>query len=265
MSELSSDAKSLVEAGRAADEPSIDDKARLRKRLAAELGAGVFAAAAVAATPSEAARQADVLRAASTRSAWRASRTLKWFAAAGSAAAVYVAAVALLPAKPAVAPPRADQAAPCCSEAAQPPVPRSDAPAQLPVPATNGEASSSAPAPHNARSAPTKSARRARKGPAAVSPSATTAGAPADSLSAELALLAQAQRALRVRDANAALRVVQEHAAQFPRGQLQEERAGIAALAYCQLGQKSEPAVSAFLVRAPHSPVAARVRKECGL
>ena len=85
-----------------------------------------------------------------------------------------------------------------------------------------------------------------------------------DSLAQELSLLARAQRALREDDPRTALTIVQEHTARFPEGSLQEERSGIEALARCLLGESDADSVQAFLKRSPSSPLAARVRKECG-
>ncbi len=50
LSELSADARSLVEQGRDADGPSASDRQRIKSRLAAELGAGAFVVAAAATT-----------------------------------------------------------------------------------------------------------------------------------------------------------------------------------------------------------------------
>jgi hypothetical protein len=55
-----------------------------------------------------------------------------------------------------------------------------------------------------------------------------------------------------------------QHRAQFPEGAMKQERMGVAALAQCALGDARDEAL-AFLKLASGSPLAARVRKACGL
>jgi hypothetical protein len=85
------------------------------------------------------------------------------------------------------------------------------------------------------------------------------------SLGPELALLAEAQAALRAGHPEQALALSHQHQARFPEGVLREERLGIEALAECDLGRKDSAHAQVFLRATPGSPLAARVRKACGL
>ncbi len=241
MSELSTDAKALIERARLDDTPRAEDKQRIRGRLAAQLGAGAFATAALAGSASA--------PSVGESGALLKSALVKWVAGTLAAGSVAVGAVMLTrqEPKPPVAPPVV-AAAPVERPAAlvDPPAPvvrEQPAPVETPVAAA-------APRGHRARrrSAPT------------FTPVGNTG-----SMNAEITLLAQAQQALRARDGKEALRLARQHAENFPSGALYEERVGIEAIAHCVLGEREHPAVRAFLARAPRSPLSARVRKECGL
>jgi hypothetical protein len=84
-------------------------------------------------------------------------------------------------------------------------------------------------------------------------------------LEAETRLLRDADVALRSGDAQRALALLDEHAARFPDGVLQEERAAERVLALCGLGRTSEARadVDRFLRERPRSPLADRVRSSC--
>lgn len=277
MSELSSDARALIEAGRFGDEPAGYDKARVRERLVRQLGVGAFAGAGVltvvraagsgaAARPSAAsitdaptlprgvtpATPAAKAAKLAGSGAGRASGALwvkslgKMAMVAGAAGALYSGAALLdvLPRRAAPAPTPLPPAEP--APALEPTIEPLVVTEAQPEPAPAGD---------EARPASSRRARREARG---------EAPAASGSLAEELALLARAQRMLRDDQPRRALAAVREHGERFPDGALQEERAGIEALARCLLGETDAPSVQAFLERSPSSPLAARVRKECG-
>jgi hypothetical protein len=92
-----------------------------------------------------------------------------------------------------------------------------------------------------------------------------TVSAPKDSVVEEAALLHAARGALAGGDARAALALLDEHGARFPKGALIAERQAARVFALCALGWSTEArrAASAFLAQNPRSPLAARVRNAC--
>lgn len=278
-SELSPDARSLVEQGRVADAPRASDKERIKGRLAAELGAGAFAVAALSSALPSVASGTSVLAAPATaaRGLWRHGlvKVAGAVSALGALGALYVGAVSWTPTKapahayaPVVSPP---PESPASEERAMPeavavadslaPAPQRDVPSALrAAPEVQAEASP----PQVAAPEAARVAVETQRGPRAVAARRAPAEtSPASTLSAELALLATAQRALREHQPQRALAVAQQHASQFATGSLGEERRGIEALAHCQLGEPRHPSVAAFLDEAKSSPLAARVRREC--
>lgn len=280
MTELSQEARALIEQGRADDSSTSEDRARVRRRLAAQLGGGVFASATVAGVVANASPASGLGRALHGTSTWLKG-ALAVSAIAGGAAIAYV---AVRPVEePAAVRTRATTRAsegqvveqariaePSTTSAEAPVAPAHEAPVAS---AADPNGALAPPARDNA----TRSRRRHRALPAVeataapaddvpvVPASAPDGEAQRGSVTAELALLAAAQRALRSGDAHEALALSQQHREQFARGALIEERAGIETLARCKLGQQPEASARAFLARAPSSPLAARVRKECGL
>jgi hypothetical protein len=278
-SELSPDARSLVEQGRLGDAPSANDKQRLKSRLAAELGAGAFAVAALSSTLPSATYSASTLTASSTaaRGLWRQGvvKVVGAVSALGALAALYVGAISWTPTKapahayaPVVVPPPEP---PASEERAMPAEIAATSDTTLAEPELVAPAAVSQPPSTRAKAAssPSNASRgaRARVDGKRSAPSASTLAAggqpPASTLGEEAALLATAQRALGEHQPGQALQVAQQHARRFASGSLGEERRGIEALAHCQLGEAEHPSVAAFLEEAPSSPLAARVRREC--
>jgi len=267
MSELSRDAKALIEQGRSGSEPSAHDKARVRARLVTELGVGAFASAAiVGAAAGSASIGATSAKLAKGASGWWLKAALAVSVATGGSLALYAA-------QPhddaARRPPAAREASPSPEplSSARPSVIQLDSKASPGVGLEpNGAAAVSAAEPAPAARKRARHARSVSSEPAAAAtPSSTVAPPAAPSLGDELALLARAQRALREGRAAEALTLARRHALDFPAGALGEEREGIEALALCMLGERAEASARAFLARAPSSPLAARVRKECGV
>ncbi len=88
---------------------------------------------------------------------------------------------------------------------------------------------------------------------------------PALALSAEVALLDRARRALKAGAPQDALVAVRAHARSFPDGVLAPERETIRITALCALGRLDEARRRGrrFLARYPHSPLAPTVRASC--
>jgi hypothetical protein len=105
------------------------------------------------------------------------------------------------------------------------------------------------------------SAARAATRPA---PHTTAASHAADDVDAELALLTQAQQALKRGDANGALQALGHHAREHPHGTLTVEREGLRAVASCEAKRADGRALAERFVAAnPQSPLVARVRAAC--
>ncbi len=87
-----------------------------------------------------------------------------------------------------------------------------------------------------------------------------------DALAAELRLIGQAQAALGSGDARQATRLLDEHAAKFPRGQFAQEREGLRLLAACSSGSPgAKERARRFVTKQPGSALAGRLRSACGL
>lgn len=91
------------------------------------------------------------------------------------------------------------------------------------------------------------------------------AAPPADSLAAEKALIAAAREALARGDHASALAELAEHAREFPRGQLTEERAALRIEALCAGNKRAQGRAEAklFLRDHPGATQAARVAAAC--
>jgi hypothetical protein len=117
----------------------------------------------------------------------------------------------------------------------------------------------------NAESAPSNAAPQAHQG--ATAGGSTAGSASAGGLEAELVLITRAEQALRAGSPAAALKELEQHRARHPRGTLGVEREGLRAVALCQAGQKSagKRLAESFLARHSGTPIAARVAASCGL
>ena len=255
MSELSQEARALIDCVSSLDDPSDDDRTRIRKRLAMQLGASAFAATAITNVTGV------------TEKTVAATGKVGLFGMAGKAA--LCAGVLCATGSVWLLDWRGNQ-----TTSSQPPAhvnSQQQAPAVLAPSVAESPTELALPQPAlepAADQAPNESARRVRTKPAreprAVAPSSTPG-----SLAAELSLLRRAQAALRADQAGQALSLALEHASTFPNGVMREERLGVAALAECALSSSGAAAssrrhVQAFLHVAPSSPLAARVRRACG-
>lgn len=220
---LTPSARELVRAGAKAARPSDADRERVLEAMRSRLGdAAMLGAAGLVVTPSL------------TRALWL--KVSAWTLGVGLL--VGGAVVALQPAsEPRVAavarPPHlAENNVVAPTLAAEPTQPSID-PAQ---PSPSEPAPAAAPAP---------SARRSN-----------------DRLAQEVSLLSRATSALRSGRAGDALKALNEHQSQFPKGALAEERRAAKAQALCALGRYGE-AETELARLSPQSPQAARARQVC--
>lgn len=261
MNELSQEARALIDSVSTLDDPSADDRTRIRKRLAIQLGASAFAVGTVASVGGVTSKPVAASKSGLFGMAGKAALCAGALCAAGS--------IWLLDwhGKPSrsEAPPTSLSAAQTAQVA---PLVEAPAPASVALAAEPAQAAQAKPAEASSRprrkADPVETAAAAEAKPVAVS-----------SLPAELSLLGRAQAALRAGNPAQALAIARQHEATFPEGVLQEERLGVAALSECTLASAdaadlgaraaAHKHAQAFLATAPGSPLAARVRKACGL
>ena len=299
MSDMSPDAKSILDAARDGDDPTRADDARTRKALVAQLGVGLAVAASTTASTTAAAAGAAGAGAAGTGGAMVGASS------AGVLLAKILVGVALVggigaggvslyasraPQIPAYVVVSASTAAPKLTAvlpSATPNSPTQQA-QQMPVApealiANAGMATATATATTTATATatvapPTPTGATA----AAATARTTTAAAPAphagtpppiskpapsvaSTLDDETRLVRDADAALRGGDASGALALLDQHARTFPHGVLAEERAAERVLVLCALGRTGEArtAAASFLRDRPLSPLATRIRSSC--
>ena len=290
MNDRKSGCEALFEVGRNAnDEPTGEDRARVAMRIAARLGVGtaaVSAAATVATVTS--------VHTASTGGAIASVSKAGWLFSLAKvvvplAIGVGVATTAILatsqPSNEVVraqapgvdalksrpdgahgAPVTTRVSSPVHAAASVDPLPSFSAARS---PRIEPKATAPAPSPEAmARSRPqqaTNDTTPAPPAPASVQASGPAHEAPQYSVGDELRLLQQVDDAIRQRDFNGALRLLDEHDAKFPGGQFTEECASARVLAFCGLGsmEVGHRSACAFFSRYPHSPMRARIQDAC--
>ena len=101
--------------------------------------------------------------------------------------------------------------------------------------------------------------------PVAPSIPVAPAAAPPSDLDVEIALLQDANGAIRAKDGARALRLLDEHARRFPNGALGEESEAARVFALCAIGRADEArdVAGRFLREHPRSPLAQRVSRAC--
>jgi hypothetical protein len=300
MSELSDEAQSLFEAGRAGHEPRDQDRARVLRGVLVRAGVVTTTLAASSASASSAAGgSASVAGAASATSlAGLGAKLVLGLALAGSAGAGvyhYVQPHASAPARPPAASARiASRSAPrvlvepglepkLAPRLAEPELPPGAAsPAHIggAAPSSKSDVRASglpevpAPAAPEVTPAGEGSAPRANSvaafpelaAPASIRASSVpNSGAPGAVLSVEARALADAQRALREGRNSEALALIAQQESAFASGELGQERRAAKIVALCALGRVTEARALAlrFLADSPRSPLAARIRATC--
>jgi hypothetical protein len=232
MSDLGPTERRLLTALRAADEPTNADRARVRARVLAKIGvaSGVVSIAAKSS-------------AASAAVSWKVGAAI--VAVIGSVGGAAWMATNAPHVAPAAKPQSARPAAATLTAAV-----RASEPAPAVPRAAVAESAQAAPATH-AEARPAKAPTGARQQPS--------------DLESELALLEQAQQALKRSDSARALELLEKHSAEHPTGVLAAERAAVHAVALCESGKLREGQLEArrFLDRNPTSPLGARVRAAC--
>ncbi|MCU0673627.1 MAG: hypothetical protein MUE69_12615 [Myxococcota bacterium] len=298
MNELSPEAKELLTIASGADDPSIDDKARVRRALMAAVAAGAVTGVAAAAGASGAASSVGTAASAATAGGAAGAGAVSVGAASVGAASVGAGAVgggavagsalgakvlALLVAvgagtTVAVTKPWSEE--PSAVEAREQAAvdSRSQVTAERPrtSAATSAQQASDVvpPVVDESIAAPSETSPEAP----ALDPSGASTSEPArpstrrprenvvapsaDTLATELVLLRRARAALAANDLAEATRALDEHTATFADGALRAEREGTRALVRC--AERPDPEVArAFASAHPGSPLAARVRAAC--
>jgi hypothetical protein len=234
MTDLSPEARSIIDAGRDADGAGDIERARVRRELMAKIAAGAVtlaaSEAAAATTPGSSLTLAKILVPLAIV-AGGVGGTLAWRAQhKAPVAPAAVVATAVAPAPAPVAPP------PVIAPTIVPTV---------------------APAPEPVRHTPPRRAHVAAR-----------AEANTDHLAEETALLASANAQLRAGDARRALALLDNYDHRYPGGMLREEVVATRVIARCQIGLSPDAAAKrgadGFLRRHPTSPLAPRVRSSCG-
>lgn len=252
MKPLDSNAREVLRAGRAAEGPSPADQERVRQKLAVALAAGV-AGPAIAAPVVAAAK-------------WWASRAVLGSIGLVSAVVVTVTAVVVTRKTdvPVVIAPVAPSAA--LEPVAPPPVVVDEPRDEVPV-----EVEPIAPEPQ-ATKKPVKRVKRSTEKPlpepVAQIPVITAPSAPEkptpDELEAETQGLREVQLALRAKDPQRALSLLDRQDVRFAQGQLRQEREATRVLALCATDAAAgSSAYQRFLAAHPGSPLLARLKGAC--
>jgi len=237
--DLDADCRRILSLARDARTPTLQDKARIERRMAVAIG---LSAAAVTTAGAASATAASATAASSgAAKAAGSALALKWALGGCALLAAAVASYAALSSSE-PAPPRAHVARPAVIPV---PSPSADAvPHGLPAPAL-------APAPARAHAHAHTRARAAAGG----------------ALSTELVLLHAAQAAWRAGDPERALTLSAQHRRRYPRSALGLERDALRVLALCDLkrSEEAERLGRAWLARAPSSPLRTSIERSCAM
>jgi hypothetical protein len=248
MSELSPETRAWIEAAGRGDAPQAEDRARIRHKLALELGAAAFVSTAVPVTAHAAGAS---LPASASAAAGKAGLSLSVFSkiavATALAGAISTGTFFAL---------RTEAPAPADSKVRAPHETVARERVKPPTPGFEPMREELAEAPKAGAATRKPSAKKRAVAKEVLRPSE---GGIAD----ELSLLRDAHLALRAGRPSDALRHTSEHAARFPDGALHEERAAVEMLARCAEGSASPTKLAVFFETAPESPLKARVRAAC--
>jgi hypothetical protein len=257
MSELGPQAKALLDAALDGDEPTPEERARVRTAIAANLAVGAAAVGQSAAAAKTAAAGAVGAGSAAAGTgtavgiAAKAVLSLTLVSAVGAGTTLYVrSSSSHREARPPTVPSFVQTASPGGRSLP----PEVAAPVAAPAMATTSLESSKPSAKPLASAAAPPSVVHAH-----------TRSTSSD-VEAEVLLIGEAHRALQSGNASGALVMLDEHARRYPAGALGEERDAARIAALCALGRVAEgrDAADRFLREFPSSPLAARVRTSCG-
>jgi hypothetical protein len=282
MSDLSPQARALLEASAEGDDPSAADRARIRSALALRIGTGALVGGGIATASSSvgaAVIAAKVVKALVVMGLVFGAGALPWGDAERQDETVAVTTPAggfvereAFEHEP---PPRV---APTAAAFAEDPVVELEAvDAMAPAPAaplasapvasvagtsTNGTSTNgTSPGATSTGATSTRATARASGATGAEEPTAQEPSA--EDLDAETALLRRARVAIRNGDVGAALAILAQHAGEFPKGQLRNEREALRVLALCRAGKTAEAKEAATPFLAGNSPLAVRIRESC--
>jgi len=247
----------LLERARRGVDLDSDDRARVKRKLFAQLGIGVAAGTSTVSGSAGASAGAAGASGGAATGAWGTALVTKVAMVAGIAGGVVGMTLAMLHGPvPAPIPASPPVAAPPASSTVETPLPAPRQPLDVPdesIPTVSPSARPAVP-PRPVRPAPVPSVGRQD-----LPPGPSTVGA-------EAALLRRADSALKSGDPSRARALLDEHASTFPRGILSEEREAERVIVLCALGQvaQARAAAATFLRARPRSPLAARVRGSCG-
>jgi hypothetical protein len=240
MDELSQRARALLDHAQFSDEPSEDDRLRVHRSVLLRVGGAAAITAALTAGSSGTAAAAAPAAAGTTLFG---SALLKIGAAVALVGGITSGAYFVSKSKSMPEPqPSAVIAAPAKPSAPAPETPVVAADELATEPETE---SAKVPAKERSTRVPTRKT--------------------STDLDAEVALLREADAALRRGDSKAALAALATHAHDFPRGALAQEREGVRAIALCRGGRLAEGIAKAqrFVNSAPKSPLGTRIRSAC--
>ena len=262
MKELSPDTLVWIAEAAAQDDPTEQDRERIRARLIGRLGVAAFAQGALTTQAGSAvALGSKSLGAGSVAPTATLGAGTKLLLALGAASAIGSAALLALQQPEPPASQQTSLAPETLKTQSMAATPAAVEPKAVPI-AAKAPLVQQLPA---ASAVANKAAGTSRKRPhRAKEPARPAAPSRELALAQELALLGRAQEQLRDENYQAALKVAEEHARRYPDGVLSEEREGIETLARCGLGSGRDRAIS-FLKRAGGSPLSERIRKACDL
>jgi hypothetical protein len=262
MTDLSPEAKALLELARDGDDPNPGDRARIRRALAAGIAAGMTGSATAAAASKSALGVIGSGAAAKT--------TIMLWLVAGAVAALAGSAALYIGSR--------TSEAPASTSRVVSPAPPSTTRAEIPDHAPTTPAATPGHAPTAASGNPggepvragadLRTSAGAARGSARNSAPAVLAALPApksSTLGAETALLESARTALSQGDSTGALLLLERHEREFPQGALVEERLAAKVFALCGLGRRAEASRTAaqLLQASPNSPLRVRVLDSC--
>lgn len=275
MNELSPRVRAIVEAARAADDPTGEDRARVRGAVLKAIAAG--APVALGAASAKAMKGGAGGKVAGSGLAVKIAGVIGVAIVAG--AGVFAAASredgGILRAKDALValadsvdlpePPADEGPVPIQNEGLAPEGPREDS-IRPDLPREGEEPRGGARPPQKTNTNTDKNSNTdSNTNTNTKDSNRTRIDAPASSLEEETKRLREAHKALRSGQPERALELLEEQSAAFASGELREERAAARVFALCEAGKTSDAkaAAQAFLRENPRSPLAGRVRGAC--
>ncbi len=267
MSVLSPETRAFLDAAARGDEPSAEDRMRMRRKLTADLGTAALATTTLAIAAQATATTAGSLSTAASLAAGKASASAsvgllgKIALAAALAGAVSTTTMVIVRSTQVEGgkPSSVEHRGRVAQAAEQPsPAPREAVVAPLPPSTEPLEPSDKTLVPESVAPRIAGQSEHVRKPLTASAPEQ-----PVANMAEELVLLRQAQIALREGRAADALSISTDHGTRFPQGALREERSAVEMLARCAQGSASDAQLASFLEASPESPLKARVREAC--